>query len=34
MVNADRLLASSVPGMDHWRGQPGVWTGIQRCWGG
>ena len=27
-------LASSVHGMEHWCGQPGVWPGIRRCWGG
>jgi len=30
----DRLLASSVPGEEHWCGQPCVWPCIRRCWGG
>jgi len=29
----DRSLASSMPAVEHWRGQPGIWPGIQRCWG-
>jgi len=32
-IMTDRSLASSVPQVDHWRGQPGVWLGIRLCWG-
>jgi len=29
----DQSLASSVPGVEHWRGQPGVWPAIRQCGG-
>jgi len=30
----DQSLASTMPGVQHWRRQPGIWPGIRRCWGG
>jgi len=28
-----RSLASCVPAVEHWCGQPCVWTAIWQCWG-
>jgi len=27
----DQSLVSSATGVEHWRGQPGVWQGKGRC---